>query len=72
MTEKRLCLRLIPALLLSALMLAPGTAAAQGYAGLAPEREDGYARVSRDTPITFPADHGAHPRFRNEWWYVTA
>jgi predicted secreted hydrolase len=21
--------------------------------------------------LTFPADHGAHPDFRQEWWYVT-
>lgn len=26
-----------------------------------------------DTPreFVFPADHGPHPRFRNEWWYLT-
>ncbi len=23
-------------------------------------------------PFQFPADHGAHPEFRIEWWYVTA
>jgi predicted secreted hydrolase len=22
--------------------------------------------------ITFPRDHGAHPQFRTEWWYLTA
>jgi predicted secreted hydrolase len=22
-------------------------------------------------PFSFPADHGPHPGFRNEWWYVT-
>ena len=21
--------------------------------------------------LRFPADHGAHPQFRTEWWYVT-
>ena len=21
--------------------------------------------------LTFPADHGAHPGFRTEWWYAT-
>ncbi|MEO0957186.1 MAG: lipocalin-like domain-containing protein [Pseudomonadota bacterium] len=61
-----------PALFALALCLAPGIALGQGYANLAPERADGYARVSRDTPIIFPQDHAAHPRFRNEWWYVTA
>jgi predicted secreted hydrolase len=23
------------------------------------------------TPLEFPRDEGAHPAFRNEWWYVT-
>ena len=23
------------------------------------------------TPLAFPRDEGAHPAFRNEWWYVT-
>ena len=23
-------------------------------------------------PLEFPRDHGAHPRFRQEWWYLTA
>ena len=22
-------------------------------------------------PLAFPADHGAHPDFRTEWWYAT-
>jgi predicted secreted hydrolase len=22
-------------------------------------------------PLRFPADHGAHPDFRTEWWYAT-
>ncbi|MFN2644705.1 MAG: lipocalin-like domain-containing protein [Burkholderiales bacterium] len=22
-------------------------------------------------PLVFPRDHGAHPQFRTEWWYVT-
>lgn len=33
---------------------------------------EGYARVTPGTPITFPEDHGAHPAYRIEWWYVTA
>ena len=32
----------------------------------------GYARVTPDKTITFPEDHGAHPGYRIEWWYVTA
>jgi len=31
----------------------------------------GYARASEPRPFVFPADHGPHPSFRTEWWYVT-
>ena len=32
----------------------------------------GYARATEPRPFVFPADHGPHPAFRTEWWYVTA
>ena len=32
---------------------------------------DGYAQALEDRDFVFPADHGPHPDFRNEWWYVT-
>lgn len=31
----------------------------------------GFARAYAPRPFEFPADHGPHPAFRNEWWYVT-
>ncbi|HEX9951921.1 MAG TPA: lipocalin-like domain-containing protein [Rubricoccaceae bacterium] len=31
----------------------------------------GYARADRVRPFAFPADHGPHPAFKTEWWYVT-
>jgi predicted secreted hydrolase len=31
----------------------------------------GYARATEPRPFDFPRDHGAHPDFRTEWWYVT-
>jgi predicted secreted hydrolase len=31
----------------------------------------GYQRAEQPRPFHFPADHGPHPEFRNEWWYVT-
>ncbi len=31
----------------------------------------GYQRADQPRPFEFPADHGPHPEFRNEWWYVT-
>jgi len=30
-----------------------------------------YPVVRPGTVLHFPADHGAHPQFRTEWWYVT-
>lgn len=30
-----------------------------------------YPAVVPGAPIAFPKDHGAHPDFRTEWWYVT-
>jgi predicted secreted hydrolase len=30
-----------------------------------------YPAVERGTPLAFPRDHGSHPAFRTEWWYVT-
>ena len=31
----------------------------------------GFAPVKRGVPLVVPRDHGAHPAFRTEWWYVT-
>lgn len=31
----------------------------------------GYARADRVRAFSFPADHGPHPAFKAEWWYVT-
>ncbi|MFP4244931.1 MAG: lipocalin-like domain-containing protein, partial [Ectothiorhodospira sp.] len=31
----------------------------------------GYARAVEPRTFRFPQDHGAHPDYRNEWWYVT-
>jgi predicted secreted hydrolase len=32
----------------------------------------GYAEALPGTAIVFPRDHGPHPGFRIEWWYLTA
>lgn len=34
--------------------------------------QHGFAAVIPDPRLEFPRDHGAHPDFRIEWWYVTA
>src|SRR5438552_4747521 len=30
-----------------------------------------YPEVERGLALRFPRDHGSHPAFRTEWWYVT-
>jgi predicted secreted hydrolase len=56
------------ALLLS---LLPALAQAQGYAGMGAPAP-GFETPKPGTPVVFPKDHGPHPTFRTEWWYLTA
>ncbi|MCW3478375.1 hypothetical protein OL229_02200 [Neisseriaceae bacterium JH1-16] len=30
-----------------------------------------YPPVTADQPMHFPRDHGVHPDYRSEWWYIT-
>ncbi|MEM1299327.1 MAG: lipocalin-like domain-containing protein [Pseudomonadota bacterium] len=53
------------------LLLAPAMAAAQGFAGLGIDADD-YQKPVSDRVLSFPADHGPHPGYRIEWWYLTA
>jgi predicted secreted hydrolase len=57
----------------SALLLALSSsgALAEGFGGLG-ATAPGFAIPRPGTPLAFPRDHGAHPEFRTEWWYVTA
>lgn len=32
---------------------------------------EGYQRAIQPRNFSFPSDHGEHPGFRNEWWYLT-
>ena len=48
-----------------------GHATAQGFAGLGTEVQ-GFAIPQSPAIFDFPADHGAHPAYRIEWWYLTA
>jgi len=52
-------------------MCSGAPALAQGFARLG-DKAQGFAEVVPGKAITFPADLGAHPDFRIEWWYVTA
>ena len=43
-------------------------------AAVAPVRAQPVAAVAEvrpGIPLRFPRDHGAHPAFRTEWWYIT-
>ena len=41
------------------------------FAGRNACAEVAYPQVERGVPLRFPRDHGSHPMFRTEWWYVT-
>src|SRR3954466_14326043 len=56
---------------LALLALGPRAAVAQGFAGLGREAS-GFASVVPGRALRFPADHGPHPDYRIEWWYLTA
>ncbi len=45
-----------------------GLSVSQALGGSA---DPGYFRAEKPRRFTFPADHGPHPGFRNEWWYFT-
>lgn len=60
----------VKAMIAALLCLSQG-AFAQGFAGLG-QASEGYALPDPATRFEFPVEHGAHPLFRIEWWYVTA
>ncbi|SDO38755.1 lipocalin-like domain-containing protein [Vreelandella arcis] len=43
----------------------------QGFAGLG-KNAAAFAEANASTPLSFPQDHGPHPDYRIEWWYLTA
>ncbi|MFN2409395.1 MAG: lipocalin-like domain-containing protein [Halomonas sp.] len=46
-------------------------ASPQGFAGLG-EDAAAFPQADAYTPLSFPEDHGPHPDYRIEWWYLTA
>lgn len=61
-------------IILTALIMSlpvPIAVVAQGFAGLGSNAE-GFALPQRGHRLEFPRDHGSHPDFRIEWWYITA
>lgn len=54
----------------------PGVLWVAGFGGMADARAAdpahvAYPVVRRGRPLAFPRDHGSHPDYRTEWWYVT-
>ena len=52
-------------------MLLAWLALLAAWAAPALAQAPGYSAVRPGLVLTFPSDHGAHPGFRTEWWYVT-
>ncbi len=53
------------------LLLLAGSAWAQDRAQLPARTEDGFAVPQFGHKFLFPKDHGSHPEFKVEWWYIT-
>ncbi len=54
------------------LALLTSTAGAQDVLGDLRDSGNGFAQVAPGYVLQFPRDHGAHPDYRIEWWYLTA
>jgi predicted secreted hydrolase len=50
---------------------APGEPPSQLAELLGSDADAGFERALSPKIFAFPEDHGPHPGFRNEWWYVT-
>lgn len=71
MNVRRPLIRAHAALWLLWIAVCTGMASAQGFAGLGSDA-DGFRLPAPEPVFRFPTDHGPHPDFRIEWWYVTA
>ncbi|MEM9585200.1 MAG: lipocalin-like domain-containing protein [Pseudomonadota bacterium] len=57
--------------MLAVLCILPFAAVAQGFSGLG-TTADGFTAPAPNPVFDFPRDHGPHPDYRIEWWYITA
>lgn len=55
----------------TALLLMAGLLGSVGLAQEAPTTKAGFAIAAPGYEFSFPRDHGAHPDFKIEWWYIT-
>jgi predicted secreted hydrolase len=70
-TSRALLLLVTVVLLLAACAVEPPDTGVDVAAALGGDDVAGYLRADRPRTFRFPEDHGPHPGFRNEWWYVT-
>ena len=57
--------------LMIACILHGAAAGASDLGALLGGGSDQFRKALPDQPIRLPADHGAHPDYRSEWWYLT-
>ncbi len=50
----------------------PSTLEQSGDFTVLARSDDAYAQARPGQRLTFPRDHGPHPEYRIEWWYLTA
>ena len=68
---KRILIGLVALVVASVTIADDGEPPSQLADLLGAEADAGFARALESREFVFPADHGPHPAFRNEWWYVT-
>ena len=61
----------ILASIVAVIALADSTERSELSALLSAESNAGFALAIEPRSFEFPLDHGPHPEFRNEWWYMT-
>lgn len=51
--------------------IAPSVGGSRLSALLGNDDSQGFPKALKQRDFIFPADHGPHPQYRNEWWYLT-
>lgn len=54
------------------ILLLPAASAVAQEAVLSNSENESFSEAREGNVVEFPKDHGAHPDFRTEWWYLTA
>ena len=69
--KQRWSVAALVALVVAAGTLADSTKRSELSALLSAESNAGFTLATEPRSFEFPLDHGPHPEFRNEWWYMT-